>query len=164
MLLEFISLVYGQLIIRFVGPVLQNIFGCNRFTNPGMRIVHRHLVEPRPQFTDALAVLVDRLPRADAQRLLEHRVDERRAVQADAVLGGPGHRDVLVAAFGHRHRVVLLGTSRAVGRWRATAFCVRHISAPATNTTSARPSLNVHAGPVDQRLRHVAADAAVAGG
>ena len=64
-----------------------------------MRIAHRHRVEPRPQFTDALAVLVDWLPGADAQCLLEQRVDVRRAVQGDAVLGGPGHRHVLVAAF-----------------------------------------------------------------
>ncbi|ABK74860.1 conserved hypothetical protein [Mycolicibacterium smegmatis MC2 155] len=125
-----------------------------------MRVPGGHGAEPRPQRTDPVAVLIGCLPRRDPQRLLEHRIHERRAVQLDPVLGVTGHGDVVVATRGHGHGVVLTCPVRAhPARPQTTAgpprLCTRDQHHLGTS------GLQIQARVIDQGLRHVATDTRV---
>src|SRR6202012_2013255 len=76
--------------------------------------------------------------------------------------GRPGHGNVLVTAFGHRHGVVLHGTGKPLAVGAQPRPRPPHLRAGHQHDVRA-PLLDVHAGPVDQRLRNVATDAAVSG-
>ncbi len=98
----------------------------------------------------------------DPHRLLEHRVDVGRAVELDPDFGLTEHRHVVVGDLGQRHGFVLLrplepaalGLEPGPG---APGFC-------AGQQHHARAALlDIQAGLVDQRLRHVSADGAVHG-
>ncbi|CPR06143.1 hypothetical protein BN971_00716 [Mycobacterium bohemicum DSM 44277] len=145
-------------------PVLRtrpaDLLGGDGFADPGVRVVDRHRVEAGPQFADALAVIVDRLAGGDPQRLLEQRIDVGGPVQPDADLRLAGHRHVLAADLGGRNGFVLrrpyqFAALGAQSPSRAPGF------GPGQQHHTRPAALDVQAGAVDQRLRHVAADGAV---
>ncbi len=140
---------------------LPDLLGRHGVAAPGMAVARRHGTELRPQLADPSAMVVAALPRGDPQRLFEHRVHERRAVQIDPELGVAGHGHTLVGAGSLGHRFVLTRPVRL-----DPASPQPTAGAPglgAGDQDRLGPSvLQVQTGLVHQRLRDVATHTGVA--
>ena len=162
MLFEFISLVYGQLIIRLRGLGCQICCGANGSRLHACGFVAATALNCDHSSPMRRTVFVRRLACRDPQRLLEHRIDVGRAVQFDPDLRGPGHRHAVVGALGHRNRLVLARPVRLGAACPQSCSGTPGFGAGDQHDVGAA-GLDVQARLVDQRLRDVAADAGVAG-
>ena len=72
-----------------------------------MRIALGDLAELRPQFADAVPMVVHRLTVGDPQCLFEKRIYEGGPVKIDAVLSRAGHRDLVLATRRNRDALIL---------------------------------------------------------